>query len=118
MSTRRIERIEQLLKEELCAIIHRELKDPRIGFVTVTGVEVSADLGHAKVFLSVMGDAQAKERTMSGVRSAAGYVQRVLGARVKMKTLPRLEFFLDESIDHGFHIMDVLKKIDEEKKND
>jgi ribosome-binding factor A len=55
---------------------------------------------------------------MSGVRSAAGYVQRVLGARVKMKTLPRLEFFLDESIDHGFHIMDVLKKIDEEKKND
>lgn len=118
MSTRRIERIQELLKEELSDIIHHGLKDPRIGFVTVTGVDVSADLSHAKVYLSVMGGASDKERTMNGIASAAGYVQRMLGSRVTMKSLPRLEFLLDESVDRGFHIMELLQKIEEERKCD
>jgi ribosome-binding factor A len=117
MSERRVVRVEQLLKKELSTILQRELKDPRIGFVTVTKVKVSADLGHAKAFISVMGDAETKERTMSGVASASGYVQRILGARIKMRSLPRIEFHLDDSVDQGFRIIEILNKIEAEKKD-
>jgi ribosome-binding factor A len=118
MGERRVVRVEQLLKEELSTVLQQELKDPRIGFVTVTRVKVSADLGHAKVFISVMGDTEAKERTMSGAASAAGYIQRVLGSRIKMRSLPRIEFCLDDSVDQGFRIIEILNKIDAEKKHD
>lgn len=117
MRGRRIQRVEELIKREMSDIISNELKDPRIGFVTVTGIEVSGDLSHAKVFVSVMGDAESKEKTMGGLNSASGYIQRILGERVRLKFLPRVEFCLDESLDHGFHIMSILDKIEEEKKN-
>jgi len=117
MGGRRIARVEELMREELSVIIQHELKDPRIGFVTVTRVKVSADLGHARVYVSVMGDPQAKESTMSGISSAAGYIQRLLGTRVKLKFLPHLEFVLDDSVDRGFHIEEILKKIEMEKNN-
>lgn len=115
MGSRRMERVEQLLKEEVSSILQRGLKDPRIGFVTVGAVKASADLSHAKVYLSVMGDAQAKERTMAGVKSAAGFIQRELGARVKLKSVPRLAFVLDDSVDRGFHIMEILDRIEAER---
>jgi ribosome-binding factor A len=118
MSSRRIARVEQLLKEELSRILQQELKDPRIGFITVTRVRVSADLGHARVFISVMGDAEAKENTMSGLESAVGFIQRVLGSRIKIKSLPRIEFYLDDSLDYGFRINEILDKIEAEKKHE
>ncbi len=118
MSERRVMRVERLLTEELSKVLQQELKDPRIGFVTVTRVKVSADLGHAKAFVSVMGDAETKERTMQGVVSAAGYIQRVLGSRIKMKSLPRIEFCLDDSVDQGFRIDEILNKIEAEKNHD
>lgn len=117
MGERRVVRVEQLLKEELSTVLQQELKDPRIGFVTVTRVKVSADLGHAKAFISVMGDAEAKERTMSGVASASGYIQRILGSRIKMRSLPRIEFALDDSVDQGFRIIELLNKIEAEKEH-
>lgn len=116
MSTRRIARIEELLREELSALIQQGVKDPRIGFVTVTRVKVSADLSHAKIYVSAMGDARAKERTMGGITSAAGYIQRMLAGRIKLRFMPRLEFVLDDSVDRGFHIEEILKKIEEEKE--
>ncbi|MEJ2744786.1 MAG: 30S ribosome-binding factor RbfA [bacterium] len=118
MSSRRIARVEQLLKEELSMILQQELKDPRIGFVTVTRVKVSADLGHARAYVSVMGDAEAKERTISGLRSAVGFIQRLMGSRIKMRSVPRVEFFLDDSVDYGFRINEILDKIEAEKKNE
>ncbi|MEI6634421.1 MAG: 30S ribosome-binding factor RbfA [Chlamydiota bacterium] len=118
MASRRMERVEQLLKEELGIIFQRGLKDPRIGFVTVTGVKASPDLSHAKVYLSVMGSEKAKKDTMDGVVSAAGYIQRELGARVRLRHTPRLEFALDDSADRGFHIMEILNKIEAEKRDE
>ena len=118
MKGHRIARVEELLKRELSSILQRSLKDPRIGFVTIARIKVSADLRHAKVFVSVMGEDEARQKTMEGLTSACGYIQRELGSRVKMKFLPRLEFILDDSLDYGFHIMDLLRKIGEEKKND
>ncbi|MDD5556839.1 MAG: 30S ribosome-binding factor RbfA [bacterium] len=116
--TRRTERVERLIVEEASAIILRELKDPRVGYVTVTGARVSPDLSHARVFVSVLGDAEAKERTMNGIRSAAGFIQRLLAGRVQLKVIPHLEFALDETLDRGLHIMDLLKRIEDERKED
>jgi len=115
MPGRRIARVEHLIQRELSGIIRDALKDPRIGFVTVTGVKVSADLRHAKAFVSVMGDERTKRETMEGLGSAAGYIQRLLGSRVTLKFTPHLEFIRDDSTDYGFHIMEILKKIEEAK---
>jgi len=110
----RMLKINSLMKRELSQIIQQEVKDPRIGFVTVTGVEVSADLRHAKVFCSVMGDKKKREETMKGLNSAKGYIQVELGHRIKIKFMPELFFKLDESLDHAIHIQEVLNKIHEE----
>ncbi len=118
MSGRRVVRVEQLLQEELSQVLQQELKDPRIGFITVTRVKVSADLGHAKAFVSVMGNAEAKEKTMIGLKSAAGFIQRVLGSRIKMRSVPRVEFCLDDSVDQGFRISEILDKIEAERKHE
>ena len=77
------------------------LKDPRVGFVTVTGVETSADLRHAKVFVSVLGTPAERERTLAGLRSSHGYLQERVAAAVRLKRTPQLEFVYDESIDRG-----------------
>lgn len=106
------------MQEELSQVLYQELKDPRIGFITVTRVKVSADLGHARAFVSVMGDAEAKERTMSGLKSAVGFIQRALGARIKMRSVPRIEFFLDDSLDQGFRIDEILNKIEAEREHE
>lgn len=116
MPSRRMERVEQLLKEELGLIFQRGLKDPRIGFVTVTGVKASPDLSHARVYVSVMGTEKQKKDTMDGVVSAGGYIQRELGARVRLRYIPHLDFALDDSADRGFHIMEILEKIEREKQ--
>lgn len=116
MASRRMERVEQLMKEELGLIFQRGLKDPRIGFVTVTGVRASADLTHAKVYLSVMGTEKQKKETMAGVTSAAGYIQRALGAQVRLRYIPHLDFLLDDSADRGFHIQEILDRIEAEKR--
>lgn len=116
MASRRMERVEQLLKEQLGLIFQRGLKDPRIGFVTVTGVKASPDLTRAKVYLSVMGTEKQKEETMAGVASAGGYIQRALGARVRLRYTPRLDFAVDDSADRGFHIMEILDKIERERR--
>jgi ribosome-binding factor A len=114
----RIEKVQELLKRELSEIIQRDLKDPRVGFITVSRAKVSGDLRHAKIYVSVMGDEKSAKDTMEGLSSARGYIQRELGRKVKIKFLPALEFVLDTSVDHGFHIMEILKKIEEEKRDE
>ncbi|HRZ86899.1 MAG TPA: 30S ribosome-binding factor RbfA [bacterium] len=111
----RMLKINSLMKRELSLIIQQEVKDPRVGFVTVTGVEVSSDLRHAKVHCSVMGtDAQRRE-SINGLNSAKGYIQVELGSRIKLKFMPELHFKLDTSLDHSMHIQDVLNKIHAER---
>lgn len=112
----RIEKVAEKLRHELSKIIQQELKDPRIGFVTITGVNVTRDLRLARVYFSVLGDKVQKERVQKGLESAAGFIRKLIGQRVRLRYTPDLEFRLDESIEYCQHIDEVLRKIEEEKK--
>ncbi len=94
-------------------MLFRDLKDRRIGFVTVTGVEMSPDLRHAKVFVSVMGSEAEKKASLNGLSHAAGWIRHELGQRIRMKFLPELVFRADSSQEYGEHIDHLL---DEAKK--
>ncbi len=102
-------RVDEALREVLSARISTGLKDPRIGFVTVTAVETSPDLSHARVYVSVLGDDEEREASLEGLNHSHGYLQAAVAAEVRMKRTPTLEFFHDESIDRGFRISELLE---------
>jgi len=108
MRSGRMRRVDGAIREVLSDGIATELHDPRVGFVTVTGVKTSSDLRHARVFVSVLGDEQAREATLAGLRSAHGFLQGLLAAQLKLKHTPALTFFYDESIDRGMRISRLL----------
>ncbi len=107
------EALREVLSQEIAA-----LKDPRIGFVTVTGVETSADLRHARVFVSVLGNAHERERSLAGLRAAHGFLQERIAADVRTKRTPQLQFLYDESIDRGMRIETLLKRYENELRPD
>ncbi len=107
----RSEKVREFIKEQVSDIIQHQLKDPRVGFVSVTDVEVSADLRHAKVFVSVLGDAQAKTDTMAGLESAQGYIRGELGRRLQMRFAPEVIFRLDESIERGTRVVTLIREV-------
>ena len=113
MAADRMRRVNEALREVLSARIAAGLKDPRIGFVTVTAVDTSPDLRHGRVYVSVLGADDERAATLEGLRSSAGYLQSVVGAEVRMKRTPTLEFVHDDSIDHGFRIAELLEEEDE-----
>jgi ribosome-binding factor A len=94
----------------LSEAIAKELLDPRIGFVTVTSVRTSADLRHARVYVSVLGDPEAREATMVGLQSASGFLQSRVGSALRLKHTPTITFDYDDSIDHGMRITELLDK--------
>jgi ribosome-binding factor A len=108
MSGDRMRRVNEALREVLSARIAAGLKDPRIGFVTVTAVDTSPDLRHGRVYVSVLGTDEERADTLEGLRSSAGYLQSVIGTEVRMKRTPTLDFVHDDSIDHGFRISELL----------
>jgi ribosome-binding factor A len=101
-------RVNEAIREVLSARIAEGLKDPRIGFVTVTAVETSADLRHARVYVSVLGDEQERDRTLAGLASSHGVLQSVIAGELRLKRTPTLEFLYDESIDRGMRITELL----------
>ncbi len=107
----RREKLQELFKAEASAILQRELRDPRIGFVSVTEVQLSADLRHAKIFVSVLGDQTEKRRTMEALDRAAGYVRSELGRRVSLRYTPEVLFRLDESIERGTRVVALLRRV-------
>lgn len=109
MSTR-TERVKELLKEEISDIIRREIKDPRLGFVTIIDAEVSKDLHHANVYISVLGDEKQKEESLSVLQRAAGYIRGELGRRVSMKVIPEIAFKADTTVDQGARIFELLQQ--------
>lgn len=115
---RRPEKVREFIKEQVSEIIQHRLKDPRIGFVSVTDVEVSLDLRHAKIFVSVLGNEQAKADTMAGLESAIGYVRGELGRRLQMRFTPEILFRLDESIERGTRVMSLIREIREEANDE
>ena len=108
----RMRRVNEAVREVLSAHI-KDLKDPRIGFVTVTAAETSPDLRHARVFFSVLGDESARKDALAGLRSASGFLQSKLGAELHMKRTPTLAFVYDESIDQGMRIEELLHEDEE-----
>jgi len=113
MANKRAIRVGELLKEEISQIVLREMKDPRIGFVSVTDVVVSGDLRHAKVFISVYGSDKEKEETLEGLQQAQGYVRKLVGERIKIHHTPEIIFRYDDSIENGVHISEIIKDLKE-----
>jgi len=111
MSARRTERINEFIREEVALLIQREIKDPRIGFVTVLGCKVTNDLKEAKVYISVLGDKKQKSETLTGLQSAAGYIHSKIGKLVHWRNTPKITFHLDESAEKAARIEELLRKI-------
>ncbi len=105
----RMRRINEALKEIIGTALSQDLKDPRIGFVTLTGVDTSRDLSHAKVFLSVYGKQAEKDATLEGLRAARPYLQRLIADELPLKRIPSLEFVYDATVDQGMRIQALLK---------
>ena len=108
MSGDRMRRVNEALREVLSARIAEGLKDPRIGFVTVTAVETSPDLRHARVYVSVLGTAEEREASLAGLRSAHGYLQKRVAGELRLKYTPTLEFAYDETTERGMRINELL----------
>jgi ribosome-binding factor A len=107
---KRSDRVSDLIREEVADLIMYRLKDPRIGFVTVTGVEMTADLKLARVFVSIMKEEE-RELTLEILNSSKNFIRASLSKRLRMKFIPAIEFRLDTSIEYGFKIDKLLKEI-------
>jgi ribosome-binding factor A len=116
MSTIRQEQVQNLLVQEVSDMIRRDLKDPRLGFITVTGAEISRDLRHAKVFVSILGSEDEKKNSMKGLRSATGLIRGKFGRRARLRVAPEIEFHYDEGIARGSRIFELLHSIEPELK--
>jgi ribosome-binding factor A len=112
--TRRQDQLGELIGQELSDLIHNRLKDPRVGFASITGVEVSGDLRHAKVFVSVMGSADDQQATMRALSHAGGFLRHELAQRLTIRYTPELVFRLDESIAQGSHLMELMQQVRQE----
>lgn len=116
-SGKRINRVGHLIQMELSQLVLHRVKDPRLGFVTITHVSVAPDLRSARVFYSVLGDAQKKEDSRIALEKAAGFLQREIGGALQLRYTPKLTFSLDESLDRGMEIDKVIRKIHEEENH-
>ena len=108
MRFKRSDRIQELILEEISKLVQSELKDPRIGFTTITRVEVSNNLRNAKVFVSVMGSEKEKTDTLEALKSAKGFIRNTLGKNLYLKFLPELDFRQDDNADHVEKISKIL----------
>lgn len=97
-------RVAEQVQRELAELIRLEVKDPRVGMVTLTGVEVAPDYSHAKVFFTILGDAAQIEAATTGLNRAAGFLRRELGRRIKLRITPQLHFVHDESVERGMRL--------------
>lgn len=111
MQGKRLDRVNQLIKEEISTLLQRELKDPRLGFVTVTEVETSKDLRLAKVFVSVLGDDRQWAASLAALTSARGFVRNWLRQHLDLRVTPEVDFRPDRSMEHAAKIQSLLKQV-------
>ncbi|WP_445594025.1 30S ribosome-binding factor RbfA [Bacillus velezensis] len=114
----RANRVGEQMKKELGDIISRKLKDPRIGFLTVTDVRVSGDLQIAKVYISVLGGEKKKEEALKGLAKAKGFIRSEIGSRIRLRKTPELEFEFDESIEYGNRIETLIHELHSDKPSE
>jgi ribosome-binding factor A len=108
MSTERMRRVDEAIRQVIGDAVAGNLKDPRVGFVTVTDVRTSADLSHARVYVSVLGDAEERAASMAGLRSAHGYLQQRIAAELHLKRTPTLDFLYDETTDRALRLQTLI----------
>ena len=114
----RLRRIADQIQRELSGLLHSQLKDPRVGMVTLTGVEVSSDLAHAKVFFTTLGDADSRAQSQEGLARAAGFLRSQLGQRLKIHMIPELHFRYDASVEEGARLSQLIDEAVSGKKTD
>ena len=111
MQGKRLERVNQLIKEEISMLLQRELKDPRLGFVTVTEVDLTTDLKHAKVYVSVLGSEEQWASSFQALQSARGFVWNWLRRHLDLRATPEIAFRPDRSMEHAAHIQSLLAEL-------
>ena len=116
MDYRRPDKVGGVIKEEISQMLLREIKDPRIGFVTITRVKVSKDLRFVKVYFSVLGDQSAREDSLKGLNSATGFMRRELGRRLRLRYVPDIVFSFDPSLEHMGRLAELIQEIHEDEK--
>jgi ribosome-binding factor A len=104
----RLKRVGDQIQKELALLVQREIKDPRVGMVTITGVEVSREFENAKVYVTALGDEHIAEETLIALNKAAGFLRRELGRRMKIRTIPHLRFVRDTSTERGNYLAELI----------
>lgn len=112
----RPERLAEMIKKEVSDLLQNEIKDPRRGFVTVTGVEVSADLRYARIFVSVLGTPDEEKAAMEVLNRVQGYVRGELGRRIRLRCTPEITFKLDSSIARGTRVIELLHRVNRNRE--
>jgi ribosome-binding factor A len=110
MGSDRLRRVDEAVRQVLSDAVTQDLKDPRVGFVTVTAVRTSPDLRHARVYVSVLGGEPEREASLAGLRSAHGFLQRRVATELRLKHTPTLEFHYDDSVDRGMRLSRLLEE--------
>ena len=110
MSELRVRKMQEFIKQEVSSMLLREVKDPRLGFVTVTGVHLTGDLREATVYVSLFGSEKEKKESMTALEMATGFIRRELGKRLKIYYTPQISFEQDTSLDYGMHIEGLIRK--------
>ena len=119
MSSRRIARLNDVFREEISDLLRRQVKDPRLAvFITITRVEISADISHARVYVSVMGSEEDREGALRGLEAAASFLRRQIGRRLSLRRVPELSFRRDDSMERGAHVLELLDEVTEQEKAD
>ncbi len=118
MQFQRSHRVGEQIQKEISALLLRGLKDPRVGFVTITEVKVTSDLGLARVYFTVMGEEQARRQTVQGLTSAAPYLRRELAKRLRLRHVPELIFEFDSALEYGNRIESLLQEIKQKEEHD
>src|SRR5512144_2853351 len=109
--TQRTERIDELLRQEIGGILARDVKDPAIGFVTITDIETAPDLRHARVWVSVIGQKDERDATIAALQRSMSFVRRELGTRLRLRRIPELQVKLDDSIERGTRVLHLLDQL-------
>ncbi|HEY9885379.1 MAG TPA: 30S ribosome-binding factor RbfA [Thermosynechococcaceae cyanobacterium] len=117
-TSRRIERVAELIKREVSQMLLSGIKDDRVGagIVSVTDVQVAGDLQHAKIFVSIYGTSEAKAETMAGLKSATGFVRSELGQRIRLRRTPEVLFLEDSSLERGDKVLSLLNRLSQERE--
>jgi ribosome-binding factor A len=116
MEGKRSEKVADLVRKEISQMLVKSIKDPRIGFVTITRVTVSEDCRFAKVYFSVVGTLAERESSMEGLDSAKGYIRKELGRRIRLRYTPEIMFQFDPSIEYAIHMEELIQSIHQEKE--